>query len=164
MNTINIFNIKEHIPIIFSAIIIFFSFFLLSQFVKYVVSKKIKTHTDNTILFKLIGNSAKNLLLIIGVISSLGTLGINISAMIAGLGITGFALGFAMKDIFSNLISGILILIYKPFNINDNITIDKYSGTVKEVNLRYTTILVDENKILIPNSFMYSKPIEIINN
>ena len=51
--------------------------------------------------------------------------------MIAGLGITGFALGFAMKDIFSNLISGILILIYKPFNINDNITIDKYSGTVK---------------------------------
>ena len=79
--------------------------------------------------------------------------------MVAGLGLTGFALGFAMKDILSNVISGILILVYRPFIENDFIKVDKYEGTVEEINLRYTIINQDKEQILIPNSFVYSKPV-----
>ena len=94
-----------------------------------------------------------------GLITALGTLGVDISAMVAGLGLTGFALGFALKDILSNLISGILILLYEPFKLNDSIVIDKYEGKVVDINLRYTTITKEGKEVLVPNSFLFSKPI-----
>ena len=94
-------------------------------------------------------------------VSGLGTIGIDISAMVAGLGLTGFALGFAMKDILSNMISGILILLYQPFSVEDNIKVDKFEGKVTEINLRYTSIKQNEEIILLPNSFIYSKPIVV---
>ena len=93
--------------------------------------------------------------------TALGTLGIDVSAMVAGLGLTGFAISFALKDTLSNFISGVLVLIYKPFNINDSIEIDKYKGVVIDVNLRYTVINQEGNEVLVPNSFIFSKPIII---
>ena len=55
---------------------------------------------------------------------SLGTLGINVSALVAGLGLTGFALGFAFRDALSNVLAGVMILLYHPFHRGDcaNIT------------------------------------------
>ena len=82
--------------------------------------------------------------------------------MVAGLGLTGFAITFATKDILSNMISGVLILVYQPFKVNNFIKVDKYEGMVTEINLRYTTILQNQEEILIPNSFIYLKPITIV--
>ena len=53
----------------------------------------------------------KNLMVIVGFITALGTMGVNISAIVVGLGLTGFAFGFAFKDMLSNFISGVLIFI-----------------------------------------------------
>ena len=66
----------------------------------------------------------KNIMLIVGLITALGTLGVNISAIVAGLGLTGFAFGFAFKDMLSNFISGILIFIYEPFKLGDTIEVE----------------------------------------
>src|SRR5438132_1703109 len=62
-------------------------------------------------------------LLIFGVITALGTLGINVSALVAGVGLTGFALGFALKDSLSNLLAGVMILLYRPFAHHDHIIV-----------------------------------------
>ncbi len=113
----------------------------------------------NPAIVKLLGRTAKYLLMLLGLITALGTLGVDVSAMVAGLGLTGFALGFALKDILSNLISGILILLYEPFKLNDFIVVDKYEGKVMDINLRYTTISQEGNDVLVPNSFLFSKPI-----
>ena len=58
----------------------------------------------------------KNIMLILGLITALGTLGVNISAIVAGLRLTGFAFGFAFKDMLSNFISGVLILSMNPLS------------------------------------------------
>ena len=101
-------------------------------------------------------------MLIIGFITALGTLGVNISAIVAGLGLTGFAFGFAFKDMLSNFISGILIFIYEPFKLGDNIEVEGKSGEVIDINLRYVTIESEDKKVLIPNSISVSKVIAVI--
>ena len=73
--------------------------------------------------------------MIIGFITALGTMGIDVSAIVAGLGLTGFAFGFAFKDMLSNFISGIMIFIYEPFKLGDTIEVDGKTGKVVDINL-----------------------------
>lgn len=107
---------------------------------------------------------ASILIMILGLVTALGTLGINVSALVAGLGLTGFALGFALKDTISNLLSGVLILLYRPFKIGNSIKIAGYQGKVIKIDLRYTELQYEENKILIPNSKLFTDPITVINS
>lgn len=100
-------------------------------------------------------------LIILGVISALGTIGINISALVASLGLTGFALGFALKDAVSNLIAGVLIILYEPFELGDWISIAGRQGVVESVNFRYISLRSDEEKeVLIPNSMVFTSVVE----
>ena len=153
--------IMNNIPQLISAGSLFAGFYMAGIIAKKVISSCSLTKHLNPAIVKLLGRTAKNLLMLIGLITALGTLGVDVSAMVAGLGLTGFALGFALKDILSNLISGILILLYEPFKLNDLIMVDKYEGKVMDINLRYTTISQDGNDVLVPNSFLFSKPIKV---
>lgn len=98
-------------------------------------------------------------LLAIGVVTALGTLGINVSALVAGLGLTGFALGIALKDGLSNVVSGAMLLIYRPFRIGDRITVAGNEGIVTSIDLRYTTLSAPEQRILIPNSTLFTNSV-----
>jgi small-conductance mechanosensitive channel len=99
--------------------------------------------------------------MIFGFVTALGTLGINVSALVAGLGLTGFALGFALKDTISNLLSGVLILLYRPFVMGNRIKISGYEGIVISIDLRYTELDAEGNKVLIPNSKLFTDPITV---
>ncbi|GAB4239355.1 MAG: mechanosensitive ion channel [Acidobacteriota bacterium] len=91
---------------------------------------------------------------VLGVITALGTLGVDVSALVAGLGLTGFALGFALKDALSNLLAGLLILIYEPFTPGAVIRVSGVTGRVEEINLRYTVLQGDKEVYLVPNSIL----------
>ena len=86
----------------------------------------------------------------------------HISALVAGLGLTGFALGFAFKDILGNVLAGMLILIYRPFSLKDYITVSGLEGTVVNIDLRYTTLHTEGKTILIPNSVLFIESIVIL--
>jgi small-conductance mechanosensitive channel len=101
-------------------------------------------------------------IVIVGLITALGTMGSNVSALVAGLGLTGFALGFALRDSISNLIAGVLILVYQPFTINSRIKVAGYEGTVVSIDLRYTVIESEGAKVLIPNSKLFTNPITVL--
>jgi small conductance mechanosensitive channel len=102
-------------------------------------------------------------LLVFGTITALGTMGVNVSALVAGLGLTGFALGFALKDVLSNLMAGVLIILYRPFRVNDYISVkDHGEGTVTEIDLRYTTLEKEGQKYLLPNSVLFTNSIGLI--
>ena len=156
--------IIDHIPQLVSALSLFIGFYIAGMVVKKVINSLSLAKHLNPAIVRLLGRTAKNLLILLGLITALGTLGADVSAMVAGLGLTGFALGFALKDILSNLISGILILLYEPFKLNDSIVVDKYEGKVVDINLRYTTISQAGNDVLVPNSFLFSKPISVNKN
>jgi len=88
-----------------------------------------------------------------GLVTALGAAGLNVSALIAGLGLTGFALGFALKDVLSNLLSGIMLLLYRPFNIGDQIEMGEHAGVIETIRMRDTLVRADDGRlIIIPNT------------
>lgn len=94
-----------------------------------------------------------------GTITALGTMGIDVGAMIAGLGLTGFALAFALQDIVSSTLAGILLLVFRPFSVGHLIRVGGNEGKVSDINLRYTKLDNDGNAILIPNSTLFKEAI-----
>ena len=156
-------NISELLPILIFSISIFLFFWLSGIFSQFLIIRIANKRGLNKQLLLLIGKIAKIGLIIFGLITSLGTFGINISALVAGLGLTGFALGFALKDVVSNLIAGSIILLHRPFKINDRIIVVGHEGKVIKIDLRYTTIESEDKKILLPNSILFTKEIIILN-
>lgn len=100
-------------------------------------------------------------ILVFGVLTGLGTMGINMVPLIAGLGLGGFALGFAFRDALSNLLAGVLIIVYQPFKEGDTISVSGCQGKVTETNLRYTVLDNDSEQFMVPNSLIFSKPLKI---
>ena len=79
------------------------------------------------------------------------------------LGIGGVAIGFAFKDIFQNLLAGILLLIRHPFRAGDEITSGNFTGTVESIETRATYIRTyDGKRIIVPNSVIYTEPVTVI--
>ena len=99
---------------------------------------------------------------VVGGICALGTFGVDVTALVAGLGLTGFALGFALKDIISNVLAGILVLIYRPFSRNDRILVAAFEGEVKAIDLRYTILQADDRTIFVPNSLLFSNAVTVL--
>ena len=89
----------------------------------------------------------------IGVLVALGQLGVQIGPLLAGLGIVGFVLGFALQDSLSNFAAGAMILVYEPFDEGDVIEAAGIKGTVSRMNLVSTTILTFDNQtLMVPNN------------
>jgi small conductance mechanosensitive channel len=144
------------------ALVIFVVFVILAKIIKRIITGaagRLNIDRDLTSLFARSGNIT---ITIFGFVIEIGTLGINISAIVAGLGLTVFALGFALKDTISNLLSGVLILLYRPFEKGDRIKISDFQGIVVAIDMRYTKLDSDGNKVLIPNSKLFTDPITVL--
>lgn len=82
----------------------------------------------------------------------------NVTALVAGLSIVGLAVGFAARDSLENFISGITILIDRPFRVGDNIEINDQFGTIEEITLRSTRLRTLNNQIMVmPNVQMINQ-------
>ncbi|HMB40285.1 MAG TPA: mechanosensitive ion channel family protein [Wenzhouxiangellaceae bacterium] len=89
----------------------------------------------------------------IGLVVALSTIGISLVPMLAGLGVAGIVVGFALQDTLGNFASGWMILIYRPYDVDDHVIAGGVEGTVKRMNLVSTTIATfDNQRLVIPNS------------
>jgi small-conductance mechanosensitive channel len=78
---------------------------------------------------------------------------LDVRALVAGLGLTGFALGFALKDVLSNFVSGVMLLAYRPFRLGDVIEMGEFVGTIETIRIRDTLVrAADGRLIVIPNT------------
>jgi small conductance mechanosensitive channel len=81
--------------------------------------------------------------------------------VLAGLGVAGFIVGFALQDSLGNFAAGAMILIYRPFDIDDFVEVTGASGLVKKMNLVSTTIATFDNQTLVvPNSKIWGDVIK----
>lgn len=71
------------------------------------------------------------------------------------VGLSGFALSFAFRDALSNLLAGVLIILYQPFKSGDTITVSGRTGTVEEVNFRHALLTSEGKTVLVPNSSIF---------
>jgi small conductance mechanosensitive channel len=145
-----------------TSVAVFGAFWVSSRVMHAVIARvHHRVPSGNAELLDLLGRVAGLALMVFGAITALGTLGIDVSALVAGLGLTGFALGFAFRDVLSNLLAGILILLYRPFSRGDHIAVTGFDGVVAQIDLRYTTLQSEGKIVLIPNSNLFTNPIEV---
>ena len=148
-------------PTIGVAIGLLVFFAVLARVAHFAVLRVVRRRRAHIALGELLASVAHVSLNALGVITALGTLGVNITGIVAGLGLTGFALGFALKDSISNLLAGVMILLYRPFEVGDRIDVSGLSGTVVHVDLRYTELDNERERVLVPNSKMLTDPIRV---
>jgi len=99
-------------------------------------------------------------IVIIGTIAALNQIGFDLTAFLAGLGVVGFTVGFAIQDVSKNFVAGILLLLQQPFDIDDVIEVTGFSGTVLTVNLRATEMRTFDGRLVqIPNADVFTSPI-----
>ncbi|HMN26515.1 MAG TPA: mechanosensitive ion channel family protein [Caldilineaceae bacterium] len=90
------------------------------------------------------------------VIAALAILGVNVSTLLASLGLTSLVLGFALKDIIEQTVTGILLLLIQPFHIGDVIEVEGIEGEVTAIGLRTTDLRTSDGiHVLIPNNKVY---------
>jgi len=149
------------VPTVAVALSLLILFLVLSRVAHFGVLRVVERTRAHGPLGQLLASIARVSLLVLGVVTALGTLGVNITGIVAGLGLTGFALGFALKDSIANLLAGVLILLYRPFEVGDRIDIGGLAGNVVDVNLRYTALENPSERVLVPNSKMLTDPIRV---
>jgi small conductance mechanosensitive channel len=154
-----------YVPNVATAVVLLLVFWLVATGVERLIQRAGEVRKVASDAMFILSRAAKLSLLAVGLVTALGTLGINVTALVTGLGLTGFAVGFALKDIISNTLAGILILIYKPFQRQDRILVPSVpvnlEGHVVQVDLRYTTLQLPDRKILIPNANLFTNPIMV---
>ena len=145
--------IDESFLIIVKIILIFYSGALIYKIYLHFIKKLQKKWDIELTLVTILNEIAKYVIILIGITFILALFGIDLNAMLISFGVVGVALGFASKDIVSNLISGLFILFDKSFKVGDSIEIGTYKGKVEKLGLRTTQIItVDNSQIIIPNS------------
>lgn len=147
----------ENLPSLVAGLLIFLFSLYLAHLLAKTTKRVMRRREDDQELAILIPRLVRWTVIGLGIVLALEQAGQDVTALLTGLGILGFTVGFALQDISANLVSGILLLFEQPFEIEDSIEVSGYSGTVKQINLRATELLTwDGLKVLIPNRVVFT--------
>ena len=151
---VNFFNI------IGAIIILVVGYVVIIYACRYIKKLMIKADLSR-ILADFTSRVVKILLLFFLIGIALGSLGIDIGAALISVSVvSGFVLGFAVKDTLGNIASGFMIAITKPFKVGDSVIIANVAGKVVNVGASVTTLItLDNDQVLIPNSKVWGSPI-----
>ncbi|RLA57237.1 MAG: mechanosensitive ion channel family protein, partial [Gammaproteobacteria bacterium] len=115
----------------------------------------------STLLKDILASVCSGTVMVIGILMALSQIGISLGPMLAGLGVAGFVVGFALQDTLSNFAAGGMILVYRPYDVDDFVEVTGASGLVKKMNLVSTTITTFDNQTLVvPNSKIWGDVIK----
>lgn len=155
----------ERLPYLCIALVVFLIFWGISKIFNYFLRKTLENRTPQRQNLVLVLQRVGHIfILFIGFLIALviAIPSFTPAQLVSSLGIGSVAIGFAFKDIFQNLLSGILILIGEPFKIGDYIQVDGLEGTVEDIQIRATYLRsADGRRIVIPNATVYISAITV---
>jgi small conductance mechanosensitive channel len=142
-------------------VMIIFLFRALSKLTRRWAEHGVKKLNLSFLLRNMIVASAANAVFVLGILIALSQVGISLGPVLAGLGVAGFIVGFALQDTLANFASGMMILIYRPYDVGDVITASGITGKVKDMSLVYTVVhTFDNQKMIVPNSKIWGDVIQ----
>ncbi len=152
------------IPAVLGALIIIFLTRYTAKFVEQLVKKIGQRTVRSQSLQLLITKTSYVGVWVVGVVLAcvITFPGLRLGDVIATLGLSSVAIGFAFQDIFKNFLAGILLLLQEPFTINDQVIIGDYEGTVEGIDIRITKIRTYKGEqVLIPNSTVFTSAVQV---
>jgi len=144
---------------------IFFIMVLVSWILAVLISKAVKKAVvriegASALLKDFIVKIIRKLIFIVGFVVALSMLDINVGPLLAAIGAAGFIIGFALQGTLSNFAAGIMILIYRPYDIGDFVDIGGTFGTVDAMTIVSTTLMtLDNQKVVVPNNMIWGDKI-----
>jgi len=152
------------LPNIVLALIVFLIFYFAARTIKLVVLRLSKKYRRAHSVGLVLGRLSQGIVILLGLFIALSIIIPSFKAgqLINLLGISGVAIGFAFRDILQNFLAGILILLTEPFRLGDQIVVNKFEGTVEDIQTRATTIKTyDGRRIVIPNSELFTQSVTV---
>ncbi len=156
---------KEGFRILFRLLLVAFILFVFVQLAN-LVQKLANRGLDSArihishLLRRMIVSTARNLIIILGILIAISQLGISLGPLLAGLGIAGFIIGLALQDTLSNFASGLMILMYRPFDVGDVVEAGGVNGKVSHMSLVNTTFMTFDNQsMVVPNNLIWASVI-----
>lgn len=132
--------------------VIYLAIEAFQSLIDYIIRKKAKEDKTLESAFKLLGKIAKGILWGLGILFILSNLGVNITSLIAGVGIGGVAVAFALQNILEDLFSSFALYFDKPFRVGDFVVIGEYRGRVEKIGIKTTRIRsVHGEEVVISN-------------
>ena len=137
------------------ALILLIVGYLIASFVGRVVGTTVTKRIDKTI-GKFAGKMTQNVIMVLVLLGALSKFGIDVTSFAAILAAMGFAIGMALQGTLSNFAAGVMLLVFRPFSVDDYIQVGDVEGTVEEIDL-FTTKLntVDNRHIIMPNGNVF---------
>lgn len=151
-------------PALLTAVIILFLTRFAAQFAHRITQNIAKRTITSKSLQFLMGKIATTVTWIFGILLAcvIAFPGLRLGDIIATLGLSSVAIGFAFQDIFKNFLAGILILLQQPFRIGDQIIVNDYEGTVDRIDIRTTEIITyGGERVVIPNSTVFTSVVQV---
>jgi len=143
-------------------VIILVSWALATVLGKAIKKAVVKIHSASELLKDFIVNITRKIVFVIGFVVALSMLGINIGPLLAAIGAAGFIVGFALQGTLSNFAAGIMILVYRPYDVGDLVDIGGTFGKVEAMTIVSTTLRkLDNQKVIVPNNMIWG---DIITN
>jgi len=144
-------------------LLILLAFRILAKVARRLVKKSV--HASTLQVSQLLERTAVSVtgtvVMIFGFLVALSQLGVEVGPMLAGLGVAGFIVGFALQDTLGNFASGVMILVYRPYDVGDLIETAGAFGKVSDMSLVATTILtLDHQTLVVPNSKIWGDVIK----
>ncbi len=148
------------VPKILAALVIFIVVLYLANLISRMLQRYMIRHRMDPGLTVLVALVTRWGLILMGTVEALRQVDFELTGFLAGLGIMGLTIGFALQDISRNIIAGMLLLVQKPFEIGDLVKIEDFTGRVESVDIRSTELMtLDGNNVLIPNANVFTMPI-----
>ena len=153
-------DILARLPLILIAIAVLAVLLVLVRLVMTGVNRGMRRADVDFTVRRLVSNLLRLVLLLIVALLALSIAGVEIGAMLAALGLIGLGIALALQNILENLISGVLILLRKPYDRGEIVITAGLEGYVEDIDLRVTTIRAyDGTMTLVPNADIYRSPI-----
>jgi small conductance mechanosensitive channel len=155
-------GIIARMPSLILAVAVFFLFYLLSVIVVRIIRRSTRGRRENlgVVFSRLVGSAT--VLLGFLVAFSIVSPSFHAGDLIKLLGIGSVAIGFAFQNILQNFLAGLLLLLSEPFRVGDEIKLDTFEGTVREIQTRATIIRTyDERRVVIPNADLFTHSVVV---
>ncbi len=153
-------DVLRFIPNLITALVTFAASLLLSGFAAQWVRQAVKVKIRDRETLYLLSRLTRWSVLILGTVVALGQVNFDVTGFIAGLGIAGVTVGFALQDIARNFVAGIILLIRQPFDIGDAVEVGGYAGSVLDITTRDTVLKTwDGEMVILPNIDVFTSAI-----
>lgn len=156
-------NLANYILKFVVVVLILLGFHLLARTINHLIARSVATgRLKITVLMQdMLIVMTKRTMMFIGILVALSQLGVSLGPVLAGLGVAGFVVGFALQDTLGNFASGLMILLCRPYDVGDVVEGGGVFGKVKSMSIVSTTILTFDNQtLIIPNSKIWGDVIK----